>query len=74
MQRTYGTLSAQVFGAPRATQQVLLGCWRGGILLAVAASLLWPSSTPRTQELEPRAYSAAPVSTNFLPVACLLAL
>lgn len=38
------------------------------MLLAVAASLLWPSAAPRTQELEPRAYSAAPVSTNFLAV------
>ena len=51
-----------------ATQQMRRRCWKYGMLLAVAASLLWPSAAPRTQEIEPRAYSAAPVSTNFLAV------
>src|SRR5262245_57119408 len=50
------------------TQQVLRGYWQYSILLAVVASLLWPSIALHAQELEPRAYSAAPVGANFLPV------
>jgi hypothetical protein len=51
------------------TQQMLRGYWQYSILLVIVACLLWPSIALHAQELEPRAYSAAPVSANFLPVA-----
>lgn len=38
-------------------------------MLAVGAALLCVTSAPRAQELEPRAYSPAPVGTNFVVAA-----
>ncbi len=41
-------------------------CLGGGAAVIAAASLVWGIGVAHAQELEPRAYSASPIGTNFL--------